>query len=234
MSGIIILVLTLVSWLGTRRMQRVPGRLQGLLEMTVGGLNGLVENATGPSGRKYTPLIGTLFIYIFCANALGLIPMMRSPTSGLSTTLALALVAIIFVHFQAVREIGPVSYVKHFLGEPLWLSWMMLPIHIIGELARPLSLSLRLYGNIMGEDTILAVLVGIGAIVFQRGLAGVRDAVPYVLMPPMIGLAMFTSLVQAYVFSILAALYLAGVMPHHAEHVEITSSQTAASPISPS
>ena len=212
MSWIIIVVLALVCWLGTRRPQKTPGRLQGMLEMIVGGLNGLVENVVGPGGRKYTPFVGTLFIYIFLMNSWGMIPVMKSPTANLSTTLALALLAIGYVQLQAIRTIGLWGYMKHFLGEPIFLAPLMLPLHIIGEIAKPISLSVRLFGNIFGEDTILVILAGMSPFIVFKWLR----IIP--VQFPMMVFAVFTSLVQALIFSVLTMGYLALFLGEHEAH----------------
>jgi len=212
MSGIVIVGLTVLSWLGTRRLQKTPGRRQGLIEIIVGGLNGLVENVAGPSGRKHTPFIGTLFIYIFCLNVFGIVPFMRSPTANLSTTIALALLAIIYVQVQAIRALGFWSYFKHFVGEPWWLFPIMLPLHIIGEIAKPVSLSVRLFGNIFGEDTILAILAGMSPFIVFHWLRIVPVQFPMMIF------AVFTSLVQALIFSVLTMGYLALFLGEHETH----------------
>ena len=212
MSGIIIVILALVCWLGTRLPRKTPGRLQGMLEMIVGGLNGLVENIVGPGGRKYTPFVGTLFIYIFLMNSWGMIPVMKSPTANLSTTLALALLAIGYVQLQAIRTIGLWSYIKHFMGEPIFLAPLMLPLHIIGEIAKPVSLSVRLFGNIFGEDTILVILAGMSPYIIFKWLR----IIP--VQFPMMVFAVFTSLVQALIFSVLTMGYLALLLGEHEAH----------------
>jgi F-type H+-transporting ATPase subunit a len=212
MSGIIIVILALVCWLGTRLPRKTPGRLQGMLEMIVGGLNGLVENIVGPGGRKYTPFVGTLFIYIFLMNSWGMIPVMKSPTANLSTTLALALLAIGYVQLQAISTIGLWSYIKHFMGEPIFLAPLMLPLHIIGEIAKPISLSVRLFGNIFGEDTILVILAGMSPYIIFKWLR----IIP--VQFPMMVFAVFTSLVQALIFSVLTMGYLALLLGEHEAH----------------
>ena len=211
MSGIIIVILVIVSRLGTRRLQKTPGRLQGFLELIVGGLGNFVEGILGPGGRKYAPFIGTLFIYIAFMDILGIVPMMRSPTANLSTTLALALMAIGYVQLQAIRSIGVWGYIKHFLGEPIYLCPIMLPIHTIGEIAKPISLSVRLFGNIFGEDTIIVIMAGLSMpIVFDW-----LRIVPVQL--PMMVFAVFTGFVQALIFSVLTVGYLALFLGEHGE-----------------
>lgn len=211
MAGIVIAILVLVSWRATRRLETIPGRFQGAVELTVGGLNGLVESIVGHRGRQYAPFVGTLFIYIACMNMFGLVPLMKSPTANLSMTVALAVTAILYVQVQAIRAIGLVNYVKHFIGEPWWLFPVMLPIHVIGEIAKPISLALRLFGNIFGEDTVLVILAGMSPFIVFKWLR---------ILPvqfPMTVFAVFTSFVQALIFSVLTLGYLALFLGEHAE-----------------
>jgi len=193
-----ILLLTVIAWAGTRRMRRQPKGLQNLLEMAVEGLGRLFVGVMGPAGRGYVPFLATLFIYILAMNLLGLLPGFASPTSNLNTTAALALVVFLATQIHGFRVNG-LRYLKHFIGEPWWLCPVMLPVHLLGELARPLSLSVRLFGNIFSEDMVILTLIGMAA-----GLA--LPLLP--LQFPMLLLALLTSLVQALIFSFLAAIYL--------------------------
>jgi F-type H+-transporting ATPase subunit a len=209
MSWVVIVLLVAVGYLGTRRRSRIPGTLQNLLEMAVFGLFDFVEGIIGPGGRKYAPFIATLFLYILSMNLFGIIPFGKSPTSGLNMTIALALCAFGYVQFQAIRVNGPVGYVKHFWGDPWWLGPLMFPIHVIGELAKPLSLSIRLFGNIFGEDKIIVILAGmspyIGKWIWLR-------YVP--IQFPMMTFAVFTSFIQALIFMVLTAGYLTVLISH--------------------
>ncbi len=210
MSLIIIVGLTLAAIIGTRKVGKIPNRFQGLLETIVSGLMNFVEGITGPGGgKKYTPFIGTLFIYITLMDIFGIIPFMKSGTANLSTTVGLAITAIIYVHAMAIREIGFVGWIKHFLGEPLWLAPLMFPLHLIGEIAKPISLSLRLFGNIFGEDTILVIVAGLSPVIILPWLR---------LIPvqfPIMAFAVFTGFVQALIFSVLTAGYLAVFIGEH-------------------
>ena len=133
---------------------RIPG-------MSPGGILGH-ENA-----RRFFPLLGTLFVYIFAMNLFGLLPLMDSPTSNLNITFALGLTVFVYVQYVGIRGLGIVGYVDHMLGSPRdVLGWMvaplMFPIHLMGELAKPISLSCRLFGNIFGEDMLLVAFVSLG------------------------------------------------------------------------
>ncbi len=208
--------LAILCWLGTSRLTRVPGRLQNLLEWLVDALQRFCKNMIGePYWRRFTPFVGSLFIYIFLVNAWGLIPGMQAATSTVNTTLALALCTFVMTHYAGFRCAG-LGYLKHFAGEPLWLAPLMFPIHVIGELARPLSLTLRLFGNIGGEEKAIAIFVSLGL------LTGAY--IPFQL--PLSALGLFTSFVQALIFALLSSVYIAGALPHehhehaHGKHVE--------------
>ena len=192
---------------------RNPGKFQAFLEWCVVALDGFVRNIVGERESKtLTPLIGTLFIYILAMNLFGLVPGFKSPTSDTNTTGALAILAFLLVQTIAISRLGFWNYFKHFLGEPIWLFPLMFPIHVIGELARPLSLAIRLFGNIFGEDLVILVLMGIGAAVLGKF---------YWLFPvqfPMMLFAIFTSFVQALVFSMLTGIYIAVALAGHEEH----------------
>lgn len=191
---------------------RNPSRFQAFMEFCVVALQGFVRNIVGDREAKaLTPIIGTFFIFILSLNLIGLIPGLISPTANTNTTVALALFAFVFVQYVAISRNGLWNYTKHFLGEPLWLAPLMFPLHIIGELARPLSLSVRLFGNIFGEDLVIVVLMMIGAAVLKS----------FYWLPiqfPMMLFAIFTSFVQALVFSMLVGIYISVALAGHEEH----------------
>ena len=202
-----IAVIALLVRAGTRRLELVPRGLQTVWEFAYQTLDGFARNAIGPTGSRYTPLLGTFFIYILCLNLFGIVPGFISATSALNQTVALALCCFAAVQYYGLRASGW-RYLMHFVGEPLWLAPINIPIHVIGELARPLSLSVRLFGNIFGEDTVIAALVALGGVIFMS----VKVPVPVQL--PMQFFGLFGSFVQALVFTMLAAAYLAGAVRH--------------------
>jgi len=180
------------------------------------------EGLLGPQIGTHFPLIGALFFYILTINMLGIIPGMKSATSSLDLTLALALITFLYVQFWGIRNLGIVGYLDHLAGSPRdAIGWMMLPVmlpvHILGELAKPVSLSCRLFGNIFGEDTLIVVFVSATALLLKASLS-------LLAVPPMAGItALFmmlqtlTSIVQALIFSLLATVYLYMMLPHE-EH----------------
>lgn len=192
-----------------------PG-LSSFFELCFDGLSSLARSFIGPGYERHLPFVGALFMYILCCNLTGVIPGVSSPTGamgplaeayGLNTTVALALCAFVYVQIAGFRQNGW-RYLMHFVGEPVWLFPLNLPIHIIGELARPLSLAVRLYGNVGGEDKILHVLAAMFLV-----------AIP--LHWPLAAFAVFTGFLQAFVFVGLVCAYLQGTMAHqHEEHAE--------------
>jgi F-type H+-transporting ATPase subunit a len=195
-SWFIMAMLALFAFLATRRMQIVPGKFQNVMEVIIGGFDSLVTDTMGHDGRKFFPLIATLGLYILCANLLGIFPGFESPTSNLNTTASMAVVVFLMTHIIGIKVHG-FKYIKQFMGPIWWLTPLMLPIEIVSHLARPVSLSFRLFGNIMGEDKVLAVILFL---------------VPFLLPLPVFVLMIFTSIIQTLVFMLLAMMYIAGAM----------------------
>ena len=192
----IMLLLVALSFLATRRLDMFPSRVQNVMEVFLGGLDNLLVDTMGEEGRKFFPLIATLAIFIMVANLLGIIPGFESPTSNLNTTASMALIVFVMTHVVGIKEHG-FKYVKHFLGPVWWMAPLMLPIEIVSHLSRPLSLSVRLFGNIMGEDLVMAILLLL---------------VPFLVPLPMFVLMIFTSLIQTLVFVLLAMMYITASM----------------------
>ncbi len=210
---VILILCGTVIIMRSRLKLRNPGRFQLFIEFCVVALQGFVRNIVGDrEARSLAPVIGTFFIYIFALNLFGLIPGFMAPTANTNTTISLALFAFVYVQYISISRVGFVNYVKHFLGEPLWLAPLMLPLHLIGELARPVSLSVRLFGNIFGEDLVILVLITVGATVLKS-----MFWVP--IQFPMMLFAIFTGFVQALVFSMLVAIYITvGITGHDENH----------------
>ena len=177
-----------------------PGRLQILLEDGLSALLGMMEQWIGPKGPRYFPLVGTLFVFILFSNYLGLVPGFMSPTSSLNVTLGCALTIWVYYHFQGFKEQGVVNYLKHFAvppGSPVWMAPLMLIIETISHLARVMSLSLRLFGNIFGEELVILIFFSL---------------MPFVLPLPMMFLALITGGLQAFIFALLSIIYLQGAV----------------------
>lgn len=203
MSLIVACILVTVTYFGTRDLKKFPTGLQAFLEIIIEGMQNFFGKVIGLKGFSFLPLIGSLFLYILFMNLIGIIPLFHSPTANPNTTIALAAVVFFTTHYAGIRGNGFMGYIKHFIGEPRWLAPLFIPIHIVGEFARPLSLSMRLFGNIMGEDTAIAIFVGLGVSALY---------IPFQF--PMLVLAILFSTIQATIFAVLASVYIGGALGH--------------------
>jgi len=199
---IVAVVLALVLGLASRRLTLVPGRRQTVVEMIVQLFEGLVVDSVGPKGRKYLPVIGTVGLFIFGCNMIGLIPGFMSPTSKLNVTVGCAAVVFVYYHAQGVKAQG-LKYFKHFLGPVPFLAPLMIPIEVISHFSRPVSLSMRLFCNIYAEEMLIVIMASI---------------IPFFLPLPFMAVAIFTSVIQAFVFVLLSCVYIAGAVAHEEEH----------------
>jgi len=227
-SILVALILALVAFFATRKPQLIPGGLQNGVEWAVESLYDFVCGILGPKyGRRYAPYLGTLFIYILAMNLFGLIPFMDSPTSSLNVTVGLAILTFLYVQWTGLRELGVLGYLDHMAGNPRSvLTWamvpIMVPVHIIGELAKPVSLSCRLFGNVFGEDMLLVAFttLGVASLSFLRLPFGLPLQIPFLL------LALLTSTIQALVFTVLSTIYFLLMLPHE-EHGHEEAAQPA-------
>lgn len=197
-TWMLMVLLAVVSFATTRSMHLVPVRLQNFFEVVVEGIADFMRDVIGPEGPKYMFLIGSLALFILTSNLVGMIPGFTSPTNNLNTNLAMAVTVFFIYHFIGIRKHG-LAYVKQFTGPIIWLAPLLLPIELIGHFARILSLSVRLFGNIMGHDIILiilGVLAGLSAFIFWAPV-------------PMIFMGIFVSVIQTFVFVLLSTIYIA-------------------------
>ena len=233
-TWVVMVILAALAFVASRNVQLVPRGLQNLLEVVLEQFIQLIDDVIGPAGRRFLPLIATLGLFILVGNLMSLVPGLTGPTGNLNTTAACALVVFVAYHWIGIRKQGALNYLKHFAGPvPLALKPLMFVIEIISHLARPLSLTLRLFGNMTGGHILLAViflLMGLdgligwalsgsvaGAVV--GGIGGVVTIVFTVgfLYP----LKILVSFLQAFIFVMLTMLYISGAMEeaeHHAEH----------------
>lgn len=203
----IVAVVSLAAYFASRKRQLVPGRLQAAVEITVEVFDSLICGILGEAnGRKFLPFLGTLCVYILFMNLAGLIPFMKSATSSLSTTAALALCVFAYVTYSAVKAHGFLGYLDHLAGKPrgaaaltIVLPLLMFVHHTFTELVRPVTLSLRLRSNVWGDDILLALFAGFG-------LKG------FVLLFFNTLLTILASMVQAVVFCLLSTIYFALVL----------------------
>ncbi len=228
-TWLVMIILAGVAFMATRRLELVPRGAQNAMEVVLEQMQGMIDDVMGPQGRPYLPFIATLGLFILTANLMSLVPGLAGPTTNLNTTAACALVVFFAYHAIGLRTQGVVTYIKHFMGPVWWLAPLMMPIEIISHLARPLSLTLRLFGNMVGGHILLAViffLMGLNGLIgwalhggvagaLVGGLSGVIAIVFTVgfLYP----LKMLVSFLQAFIFVMLTMLYIAGAIEHAEE-----------------
>ncbi|MGB7297410.1 MAG: F0F1 ATP synthase subunit A [Candidatus Aminicenantales bacterium] len=202
MCIIVALLLIVLLGLASRKLSLVPAKGQSLLEMIIQMFEGILTDIIGEEGKKYLPMIGTIGLFIFCCNMIGLVPGFMSPTSKLNVTAGCALAVFVYYHWQGMKAQGPLRYLKHFTGPIPALAPLLLPIEIISHFSRPVSLSLRLFGNIFSEELLIVIIASI---------------VPFVLPLPFMAVAIFTAVIQAFVFVLLACIYIAGAVAQEEE-----------------
>jgi len=188
-TWVIMLVLTAACWLVTRRLKALPDGRQAVLEIIVAGIAAQIEDVIRKDPRPFLQLLGTLFIFLVTANLSGLLPGVEAPTSKLETPAALALIVFFSVHYFGIRARSLRGYLASFAKPKL----IMLPLNILSELTRTFSLMLRLFGNIMSGEFIIALIVA---------LAGLFVPIPLMALEILIGI------VQAYIFTVLAAVFI--------------------------
>lgn len=193
-----------------------PGSLQLALELVFEGILGFMKDIVGPGYRRFFPIAGSLFIFILACNLLGLAPGFMSPTSNINVTLGCALIVFVYYNYHGFKAHGFVKYMAHFAGPTLVLAPLLFLIEIISHFARPLSLSVRLFGNILAEELIIGVL---------------NSIFPFVITLPVMALALFASTIQAFIFVVLTLVYIGGAVEHaHEEEHEEGHSAPAGRP----
>jgi len=190
-TWVVMILLISLGFLAAKGMELIPTKMQNLFEIMVAGIEDFMVEITGEEGRWLFPIVATIFIYIFVCNLVGLVPGFFPPTASLNTTLSCALVVVVFTHVIGVKYHGA-GYIKHFLGPVWWMVPIIFPIELIGHVARILSLSFRLFGNMMGHELVLAILFGLAGAFFAP--------------LPIMALGIFVALVQAFVFFLLSIM----------------------------
>jgi F-type H+-transporting ATPase subunit a len=229
-TWVVMVVLAALAFAASRHVALVPRGLQNVLEVVLETFTGLIDDAIGPHGRPYLPLIATIGLFVLSANLLGLVPGTYGPTTNLNTTAACALIVFVSYHYIGMRRHGVVKYLKHFTGPVWWLAPVMLPIEVISHLARPLSLSLRLFGNMVGGHILVAIIL------FLMGLDGligwaftgtplailVGGSGGLVMMVFTVGflypLKILVSFLQAFIFVMLTMLYISVAVEEEEHH----------------
>lgn len=203
MCLIVAAVLILFFGLASRRLNIVPSRLQGMLELIIQAFENILVEIIGERGKKYLPLIATIGLFVLSCNLLGLVPGLMSPTSKLNVTLGCALVVFFYYHWQGIKTQGLLKYLKHFTGPIPLLAPLLLPIEVISHFSRPVSLSVRLFGNIFAEELLIIVIASI---------------IPFFVPLPFMAIALFTATIQAFVFVLLSCIYIGGAVADEEEH----------------
>lgn len=210
--------IALIFRLGIRRRELIPTGLQNVLEFIADLLRRFVDEVLGKKGEKYLPFLGTLFIYILTMNLVGLIPLMKSPSSNLNVTVGLAICVFCLVQYLNIRNFGFFGFLYHLAGEPKGvLGWLlaplMFPLELITQLARPVTLSLRLFGNILGGDMFIGIFAAFGVAM----LADIHSPVGVPIQLPFMFLGLLAGIMQAMVFTLLTTVYILLSMPHEEE-----------------
>ena len=195
-AWLVMFILIVVAFLATRSIKVVPGSVQNLMEAVVGGIENLIEETMGPKGKTYFPLLATFSLFILVSNLIALIPGFAPPTANLNTNAALALLVFVMTHVIGFKEHG-FAYLKHFMGPVLVLAPLIFVIELIGHIARPLSLTLRLFGNMYGHEIVLMIFMML---------------VPFLLPVPMMLMGVLVAFIQTFVFTLLAMIYIAGAL----------------------
>jgi F-type H+-transporting ATPase subunit a len=196
MTFVVVLFVFFLGTIASKQRKEVPGKAQNFFELLVAAVYGMADDIMGEEGRPYVPLIFGIGLYVLISNCMGLIPGFISPTSNLNTTAAPAVIVFLVYNFIGIKKHGA-GYIKHFMGPVAAIAPLMIIIEIIGHLSRPVSLSMRLFGNIFGEDLVIAVLFML---------------VPFLVPLPMFFMCIFSSILQAYVFMMLSMIYIGGAL----------------------
>jgi F-type H+-transporting ATPase subunit a len=197
-TWLIMILLVLLSMAATKGMKAVPSGLQNFMEVVVGGIENMLVDTMGEHGKPFFPLIATLALFILISNLIGLVPGFFPPTANINTTAACAVIVFVATHLVGLKHHGA-GYIKHFLGPIAWLAPMMFFIEVIGHFSRVISLTLRLFGNMNGHELVLIIFFGLA---------------PFLVPLPMMLMGVLVSFIQAFVFMLLAMIYIQGSLEH--------------------
>jgi len=240
-TWLVMLVLTVLAIAATRNVALVPRGMQNFFEIVLEQFNQMIDDVMGPEGRRYLPLIATLGLFILTSNLVGLVPGFAGPTTTINTNAACALVVFVSYHWIGIRKQGALAYLNHFSGPMPW-SWgmapiklLMIPIELISHMARPLSLTLRLFGNMTGGHILLAIiffLMGLDGLigwalsgsVVGAVIGGLGGAIMIVFTIGFLyPLKLLVSVLQAFIFVMLTMMYIAGAIEESEHHAAQTA-----------
>jgi F-type H+-transporting ATPase subunit a len=213
-ATLVMLILVAFAWIAKRQLEsaRAAGTalipdsrlsVRNLAELLVGGIESMTEGVLGERGRRYVPLFGSFFLFILVANLMGLLPGFSPPTSDFNITFALGVASFLAYNAIGIRSQGLVEYLKHFAGPIWWLAVLMVPLELIDNLVRPVSLALRLFGNMTGDHLVLEIFT---------------DLTKFVVPVVFYMLGAFVSLIQAFVFTLLTVIYVSLAIGQGHEH----------------
>lgn len=198
-SWVLMAILIISGALAAKGVKMIPSGGQNFFEIVISGVEDFMVENVGEEGRWLFPIACTIFLYIFIGNLIGIIPGFYPPTASLNTTASCALVVFVLTHIIGVKYHGA-AYIKHFMGPVWWMAPLIIIIEIIGHLARVLSLSFRLFGNMMGHEIVLSILFGLAGAFFAP--------------LPIMALGIFVAFVQGFVFFLLSIIYFQQAMEH--------------------
>lgn len=213
MVFIVAAAMIILFTLAGKKRELVPGKIQVVGEEIIRFFEGQIVEIVGPEGRKFTPVVGTVGLFILFSNLLGLIPGLMSPTAKLNVTIGCALAVFFYYHGQGFKAHG-LKYLKHFVGPIPFIAPLMIPIELISHFSRVISLSIRLFSNIFAEEVLILVISSIVAIFLPL---------------PFMALSIFTAFLQAFVFVLLTCIYLSGAVEEEEDHKR-SSAESPAGP----
>ena len=199
---VVLLIIVMFSILRTRLSADRPGKFQQTFELIYEFIYGQTEDQLGHQGRQYVVFFGTLFVFILVSNLIGIIPGFESPTMYPYVPAGCAVATFLFYNMAGIQANGLLKHLAHFAGPFWWLAWLMIPIELMSHLARPLSLTLRLFANMFAGEQVTSVFLGLTYLV-----------IPAIFM----ALHVFVGLLQAYIFMLLTMMYVAGSVSHEEE-----------------
>ncbi len=219
----LVIVISIAVILASRSYSRDnPGKLQSFLELIVDWLENFCEQSIGAGGKRYAPFVGSVFLFILAMNLLGTVPGFLTPTGNLNTTLALSLTVFLMTPVFGIQAVGTKAFVSHLAGQPVWLSWFLFPLNVIEEFVRPVSLSIRLFGNMFADHTMAGIIAMLTfSVPFFITLA------PLAFYQVLTFFGVFVALVQAFVFTALTTVYIAGAVATHASHEVHTNAEVS-------
>ncbi|MDR2893630.1 MAG: F0F1 ATP synthase subunit A [Deltaproteobacteria bacterium] len=197
-TWVVLGLLIILGLFAKRRLKMVPTGTQNVLEALIGGLEDFVITNMGEVGRKFVPLLTGMFIFILGMNLIGFVPLFDAPTANLNTAASMAMIVFLYYNWLGLKRWGP-KYIKHFTGPMPILIPLMLPLEILSNCARPVSLSFRLFGNLRGGEVVLLIFFG---------MAPLFSTLPVYFM------FVLTKSLQAFIFFMLTMVYIQGALDH--------------------